>query len=77
MSVAQLEAREVQFEQGGGGLWADAWLRLRRNPGAIVGFVIIGCIIIIAIFRFKVDMIMTLLACSAVGILLHFAGVLS
>src|ERR1043166_10055682 len=51
MSVAQLEAREVQFEQaGGGGLWADAWLRLRRNPGAIVGFVIIGCIIIIAIF---------------------------
>jgi peptide/nickel transport system permease protein len=51
MSVAQLEAREVQFEQaGGGGLWADAWLRLRRNPGAIVGFVIIGCIVIIAIF---------------------------
>ncbi len=51
MSVAQLEAREVSFEQaGGGGLWADAWLRLRRNPGAIVGFVIIGCIVIIAIF---------------------------
>jgi peptide/nickel transport system permease protein len=51
MSVAQLEAREVQIEQaGGGGLWADAWLRLRRNPGAIVGFVIIGCIVIIAIF---------------------------
>ena len=36
MSVAELEAREVSFEQsGGGGLWADAWLRLRRNPGAI------------------------------------------
>jgi peptide/nickel transport system permease protein len=51
MSVAQLEVREVQIEQaGGGGLWADAWLRLRRNPGAIVGFVIIGCIIIIAVF---------------------------
>jgi peptide/nickel transport system permease protein len=51
MSVAQLEAREVQIEQaGGGGLWADAWLRLRRNPGAIAGFVIIGCIVIIAIF---------------------------
>jgi peptide/nickel transport system permease protein len=51
VSVAQLEAREVQFEQaGGGGLWGDAWLRLRRNPGAIAGFVIIGCIVIIAIF---------------------------
>jgi peptide/nickel transport system permease protein len=51
VSVAQLEAREVSLEQaGGGGLWADAWLRLRQNPGAIVGFVIIGCIIIIAIF---------------------------
>ena len=36
MSVAQLEAREVAFEQaGGGGLWAEAWVRLRRNPGAI------------------------------------------
>jgi peptide/nickel transport system permease protein len=51
MSVAELEAREVSFEQsGGGGLWADAWLRLRRNPGAIAGFVILGCIVIIAIF---------------------------
>jgi peptide/nickel transport system permease protein len=51
VSVAELEAREVSLEQsGGGGLWADAWLRLRRNPGAIVGFVIIGCIIVIAIF---------------------------
>ena len=51
MSVAELEAREVSFEQsGGGGLWTDAWLRLRRNPGAIAGFVILGCIVIIAIF---------------------------
>jgi peptide/nickel transport system permease protein len=51
MSVAELEAREVSFEQsGGGGLWADAWLRLRRNPGAIAGFVILGCVVIIAIF---------------------------
>ena len=32
---------------------------------------------IIAIFRFKVGMITTLLACSAVGILLHLAGVLA
>src|SRR5712691_9134760 len=32
---------------------------------------------IIAIFRFKVGMITTLLACSAVGIILHFAGVIA
>ena len=50
MSVAELEAVEVSLEPPGGGLWSEAWERLRRNPGAIVGFVIIGCIIIIAIF---------------------------
>jgi chromate transporter len=32
---------------------------------------------IIAIFRFKVGMITTLLACSAVGIALHLAGVVA
>jgi chromate transporter len=32
---------------------------------------------IVAIFRFKVGMITTLLACSAVGIVLHLAGLLS
>ena len=32
---------------------------------------------IVAIFRFKVGMIPTLLACSAVGIVLHLAGLLS
>jgi chromate transporter len=31
----------------------------------------------IAIFRFKVGMITTLIACSAIGIILHFAGLLS
>ena len=32
---------------------------------------------IIAIFRFKVGMIPTLLACSAAGVILHLAGVLA
>jgi chromate transporter len=32
---------------------------------------------IIAIFRFKVGMIPTLVACSAVGVVLHLAGALS
>jgi peptide/nickel transport system permease protein len=50
MSVIELEAREVSFEQPGGGLWSDAWIRLRRNPGAIAGFVIVACLVVIAIF---------------------------
>ena len=37
MSIAQLEAREVAMEAPSG-LWREAWYRLRRNPGAIVGF---------------------------------------
>ncbi len=49
MSVAELELHEVQLEAPGG-LWRDAWARLRRNPGAVVGFVLVGAIAIIAIF---------------------------
>ena len=49
MSVAELEAREIQFEAPGG-LWSDAWRRLRHNPGAIVGFVLVGVFVFVAIF---------------------------
>lgn len=49
MSVAEIEAREVGFE-GPSGLWIDAWRRLRRNPGAIVGFVLVGLFIVVALF---------------------------
>ena len=42
MSVAEIEAREAQFDSAAGGLWRDAWARLRRNPGALVGFAIVG-----------------------------------
>jgi peptide/nickel transport system permease protein len=41
MSVAELEAREIQLEAPTGGLWREAWSRLRKNPAAIVGFVIV------------------------------------
>jgi peptide/nickel transport system permease protein len=41
MSVAELEAREIQLEAPTGGLWREAWSRLRRNPAAIVGVVIV------------------------------------
>jgi peptide/nickel transport system permease protein len=50
MSVVQIEAREIALDQPGGGLWSEAWSRLRTNPGAIVGFVIIVAIVVIAIF---------------------------
>jgi peptide/nickel transport system permease protein len=49
MSVAELESREVHFE-GPSGLWSEAWQRLRRNPGAIVGFALVGLFIMVAVF---------------------------
>jgi ABC-type dipeptide/oligopeptide/nickel transport system permease subunit len=49
MSVAQVEAREVQLEAPSG-LWSDAWGRLRHNPGAIVGFVLVSIFVFVAVF---------------------------
>jgi peptide/nickel transport system permease protein len=49
MSIAELEAREIAIEATGG-LWSDAWQRLRRNPGAIIGFCLVGAFAVIAIF---------------------------
>ena len=50
MSVVELESREIQLEAPTGGLWSDAWSRLRRNPGAIAGFCLVGFFVLIAIF---------------------------
>lgn len=50
MSVAELEARELQLEAPTGGLWGEAWHRLRRNPAAIVGFVLVAVFVVVAIF---------------------------
>jgi peptide/nickel transport system permease protein len=49
MSVAELESRELELEAPSG-LWRDAFSRLRRNPGAIVGFLLVGLFIGCAIF---------------------------
>ena len=49
MSVVELESREIGLEAPSG-LWSEAWARLRRNPGAIVGFFLVGTFIILAIF---------------------------
>jgi peptide/nickel transport system permease protein len=49
MSIAQLESREVALEAPTG-LWSEAWRRLRRNPGAIVGFVLVALFVFVAVF---------------------------
>jgi peptide/nickel transport system permease protein len=50
MSVAELEAREVQLEAPSGGLLSEAFRRLRRNPAAIVGFALVSTFVLVAIF---------------------------
>jgi peptide/nickel transport system permease protein len=49
VSIAELEAKELELEQPTG-LWRDAWFRLRRNPGAIIGFVLVGAFVLVALF---------------------------
>jgi peptide/nickel transport system permease protein len=49
MSIVELESREVQLEAPGG-LWRDAWGRLRRNPGALLGFFLVSVFVIVAVF---------------------------
>ncbi len=41
MSVAEIEAHEIQLEAPTG-LWREAWRRMLHNPGAIVGMVFIA-----------------------------------
>jgi peptide/nickel transport system permease protein len=50
MSVAQLEGAEIALEAPTGGLWRDAWSRLCRNPGAIVGFGLVLAFVVCAVF---------------------------
>ena len=50
MSVIELEARQLEHEPPPSGLWREAWVRLRRNPGAIVGFCLVGMFVIVAVF---------------------------
>jgi peptide/nickel transport system permease protein len=48
MSVVELEARELELEAPTG-LWSDVWDRLRHDPGAISGFVLVGIFVACAI----------------------------
>lgn len=49
MSLAEIESREIQLEAPQG-LWGDAWHRLRRNPGALIGFGLVATFVLVAIF---------------------------
>ena len=49
MSVAELESREIQLEAPSG-LWSDAFRRLRRNPGAILGCFLVLVFVVAAVF---------------------------
>src|SRR5262249_59868837 len=50
MSIAEVEAQELALEPPQGGLWSDAFRRLRRNPGAILGAVLVSIFICAALF---------------------------
>jgi peptide/nickel transport system permease protein len=49
VSIAEAERRELALEAPSG-LWREAWSRLRRNPGALVGFGLVIVFVICAIF---------------------------
>jgi peptide/nickel transport system permease protein len=49
MSVAEIEAREIQLEAPSG-LWSEARYRLIRNPAAMLGFVLVSVFVTCAIF---------------------------
>ena len=50
MSIAEIEAREIQLEGPSSGLWSDAWRRLRHNPAALIGFGLVGSFVFVAVF---------------------------
>jgi peptide/nickel transport system permease protein len=49
MSVAEIEARELELEAPSG-LWSEAWHRLIRNPGAIIGGFFVTIFVFVAVF---------------------------
>ena len=50
MSIAEIESTELALESPTGGLWREAWFRLRRNPSAIVGAIFVLTFVVVAIF---------------------------
>jgi peptide/nickel transport system permease protein len=50
MSVLEVEELRIEDEPPPSGLWRDAFKRLRRNPGAIVGFSFVSLFVVVAVF---------------------------
>jgi peptide/nickel transport system permease protein len=49
MSIAEIEAREIQLEAPSG-LWSEARYRLIRNPSAVLGFFLVSVFVTCALF---------------------------
>jgi peptide/nickel transport system permease protein len=49
VSIAELESAELVLEGATGGLWREAWQRLRRNPGAILGAFFVLTFVVVAL----------------------------
>ena len=49
MSVAEIESQTFTLETPTGGLWHEAWRRLRHDRGAIVGFCFVSVFVLAAI----------------------------
>jgi oligopeptide transport system permease protein len=43
-------AREFEMARKERSLWSDAWTRLKRNRGSVVGMIVIGVFLLVAIF---------------------------
>jgi peptide/nickel transport system permease protein len=50
MGVVEIEAQQIPLQTAPGGLWNEAFYRLVRNPGAIVGAVIVTAFVVVALF---------------------------
>jgi peptide/nickel transport system permease protein len=49
MSVANVELIVLEHEVPSSGLWRDAFRRLRRNPGAMIGLTVVTLFVVVAI----------------------------
>ena len=49
MSIAEIESQTFTLETPTGGLWHEAWRRLRHDRGAIVGFCFVSVFVLAAI----------------------------
>ena len=49
MSLAEIESQTYSLETPTGGLWHEAWRRLRHDRGAIIGFIFVSMFVLAAL----------------------------